>query len=457
MVSVGQRRAFVLGGGVAGIAAALGLADRGFAVELIEGRSRLGGRAFTLPDRDTVERCDNGPHVMLGGYAAMRRLLRRLGTEASFEQPPVLELTYAAADGRAARLALPPGPAPLMFGPALLRFRGLRLVDRLRALRGLAAVVWPCPAEWTVEDWIVGRRQQGGPRDFLWDPMCRAIMNAEADRVGARCFLHTLRRAFLGRGRHAAIWLPIRPWSEIIDEPAARALATAGVRVRTGVAVRELAVEEGRLASIGCGGETIAMKDGDVAVSALPWHVLGRLLGAGALPGVGLAASPIVSVYFEADVDPGLPGASLVALVGGSPFHFLARRPAEDPRRFAVLSGGGADLVGLSVAAMIDAARAQLVRHFPDADPEVLRRARARLAKEAAATIVHEPTSDAVRPVPGRLPGIEGLLVCGDWTRTGLPSTLEGAVESAERALTACDEISLQAATCLPGGRSAAA
>lgn len=437
MATVGKQRAFVLGGGVAGITAALSLADRGFQVELIEGRSRLGGRAFTLPDRDTVAGCDNGPHVMLGAYAAMRRLLRRLGTEADFVRPRALRLAYADVDGSMSQLSLARGPAPLMFGPALLAVRGLGLVDRLRALRGLAAVLLPCPASWTVEDWIRGRGQQGRSRDFLWDPMCRAIMNAEPDRVGARCFLHTLRRAFLGSGRDAAIWLPTRPWSEILGEPAARALAGAGVRLRCGEAVKGLELEGGALVAIRLASARIELDARDVVVSALPWHALDRLLPDRVPASDRLGASPIVSVYFEADRDPGLPPEPLVSLVRGAPFHFLARRPGEDGRRYAVLSGGGADLVGLPAAEMVEAARAQLLRHFPRVDRQAVLDARARLTKEAAATFVHAPSSDRSRPEPGAVPGADRLFVCGDWTNTGLPSTLEGAAESAERAVQA--------------------
>ena len=422
---------------MAGIVAALSLADRGFQVELIEGRSRLGGRAFTLPDRDTVTGCDNGPHVMLGAYAAMRRLLRRLGTEADFVRPRALRLAYADVDGAMASLSLARGPAPLMFGPALLALRGIGLVDRLRALGGLVAVLLPCPVSWTVEDWIQSRRQRGRPRDFLWDPMCRAIMNAEPDRVGARCFLHTLRRAFLGSGDAAAIWLPVRPWSEILGEPAARALAASGVRVRCGEAVKGLELERGALTALQLADARIELDARDVVISALPWHALDRLLPDRVPEADRLGASPIVSVYFEADREPGLPSEPLVSLVRGTPFHFLARRPGEGGRRYAVLSGGGADLVGLPAAGMIEAARAQLLRHFPRADREALLEARARLTKEAAATFVHAPSSDGSRPEPGAVPGVGRLFVCGDWTSTGLPSTLEGAAESAERAVLA--------------------
>ena len=85
-------RAYVVGGGVAGIAAAFALRDRGGAVELLEGHHHLGGRAFTLPDRDGMPQADNGPHVILGCYERFRELLRRIGSEDGFLQPRALQL-----------------------------------------------------------------------------------------------------------------------------------------------------------------------------------------------------------------------------------------------------------------------------------------------------------------------------------------------------------------------------
>ena len=114
------RRAFVLGGGVAGLSAAFGLAERGFAVELLESRRHVGGRAFSSDDR-ALGHLDNGFHVMLGCYRAMRALLRRLGTEGDFQQDRSLQMAYRFADGRFTELSLSRLPVPVAMPWSLLR------------------------------------------------------------------------------------------------------------------------------------------------------------------------------------------------------------------------------------------------------------------------------------------------------------------------------------------------
>ena len=422
------QRAIVVGGGVAGLSAAFGLLDRGFAVELIEAHGWLGGRAFTLPDRGAVTGCDNGPHVMIGGYARTRALLRRLGTEQHFLRGRSLALAVRDAAGRASRLALPPGPTRIGFGFGLARFGGLAPRERLRAVRGLCALLRRPGATASVEDWIVRHRQQGAPRDYLWDPMCRALMNAEASRVDAGLFVATLHRAFGGAGRDAALWLPTRPWGELIGEPAETKLRAAGARLTKGLAMERILVEDGRAVAVAFrGGSIRRLLPGEQIVAAVPWHALARALPGLDLPFARLVGSPIVSVYFAVTSEADLPQDALIALAGGSPFHFFARRPGSPT--FALLSGGHSDLRAESAEGTIALARAQLARHFPEL-AELARRAPARLVKEARATFVAAPGTAALRPAPGPLPQVRGLSVCGDWTATGLPATLEGAAES---------------------------
>ena len=134
------RRAIVLGGGVAGIAAAFALRDLGLETELWESRGWLGGRAFSLPQKKggIARRIDNGPHVMLGCYDHMRGLLRRIGSEGSFDRPRALDLVYAASDGRRGRLSLLPFlPAPIALPLAILTMRGPAFGTRLRGLGGM--------------------------------------------------------------------------------------------------------------------------------------------------------------------------------------------------------------------------------------------------------------------------------------------------------------------------------
>ena len=143
---------------------------------LWESRSHLGGRAFSFEDRLLGRSLDNGPHVMLGCYARMRALLQRLGTEDRFERDATLRLAYRCRDGGAHTLRLSRWPTPLALPVAILRFSGMPLRARWRALRGMVSALRGTPDSWSLEDWIERRGQAGAPRDYLWDPLCLSIM-----------------------------------------------------------------------------------------------------------------------------------------------------------------------------------------------------------------------------------------------------------------------------------------
>ena len=434
--------AYVLGAGVAGLNAAFAAAEGGFRTTLIEAHPWLGGRAFSLPKRVDVApefELDNGPHVMLGCYDHTIELCRRLGTVDGFVQQSALRVDYRDARGRASCLALQPWlPAPLAMGPAMLAHGGFSVASRTRALAGLGAVLAGAPRGWSFADWLRRRGQQGAPSEWIWLPMCRAIMNAEPDRVSARLFLATLRRAFLGSAKRAAMWLPDRPWSALIGEPAHGCLEAAGVGVRVKSRVAGIDIERGRVVQILiASGESIPIEPGDVVICALPWSNTNKLLPH--VPSFELAATlepaSITSAWFFLERVPELavaPPPSLTALVGGGPFHFLYRRPSESATRFALLNGGGEGVDGVPVDEIAARARTQAKLCFPELAP-ALDTAAVRVTKEAAATIVARPGSEELRPTPGLVSGIANLAVCGDWTATGLPSTLEGAAESGVR------------------------
>ncbi len=429
-------RAFVLGGGVAGLTAAFGLADRGYQVTLCEARQHCGGRAFSFADAASGQRLDNGPHALLGCYRAMGALLQRLGTADRCQRDATLRLAYRYPGGHCDRLQLGGWPVPLAMPPALLRL-GLPFRAKLRALFGMATALLPTPAHWTLADWLQRRGQTGLPDDVLWRPLCRAIMNCEPDACAARDFLATLREAFAGRAAQAAFVLPTAPWGVLLGDAAPAALARAGVALRLGARATGLVVGERFVSAVEFGdGTRCTLAADDLLVTALPWFALHRLCPA-LWPGAGaLRSAPIVTAHFEVAAGAAvLPDEGpVVALVGGAPFHFVLRRPGGDPRRFALLSGGDRWFDGRSVAEIESAARAEMGRYYPEWSAEVA--TRVRITKEQHATFVAAPGSRALRPRPGRLVGgPANLRVCGDWTDTGLPATLEGAARSAEALL----------------------
>ncbi|MBL8755973.1 MAG: FAD-dependent oxidoreductase [Planctomycetes bacterium] len=431
------RRAVVLGGGVAGLTAAFGLAERGFRVQLLESRARLGGRAFSTPDRTFGDELDNGPHVLLGCYRALRALLARLCTEDGFRQERSLALAFRTKEARTLRLALPRLPVPLAMPWALLRLP-VPFAARWRALRGMVATLRRPGASDTLGDWLRRHAQLGVPDAFLWRPLCRAIMNVEPEQAAAADFLATLREAFTGSAAHAAFWLPLRPWHELLGGPAVAALRAVGCDVRTSARVVAAESVAGRVAVLRLGdGERIEVGPDDVVVAAVPWFAFAALW-----PGLGprcgeLQSSPIVTAYCRqpATAAPLPDDGPVTAFVDGDPFHFLIRRPGDDTRHFAMLAGGNRSFDGQDVATIAERARRQLAACWPSAQFDALE---VRIRKEHHATFVAACGTRDLRPVPGRLPdGPANLFVCGDWTATGLPATLEGAARSAEAMLVA--------------------
>ena len=422
------------------MAAAFGLHDRGYRVTLYESRKQTGGRAFSFDDRQTGQVFDNGPHVMLGCYREMRRLLGRIGATDGFEHQPTLRVAYRALGRSPSALRLPALPVPLAMPLALMRLP-LTVGERWRALLGLGAVLRGSRATWSVADWLRHRGQVGAPADWLWIPLCRAIMNVEPELADARLFTSTLREAFSGRARSGAFMIPKRPWSALLGEPAARQLAAEGIELRLGSRLVDLTVVDGAVRELRFGNAPSEMLEPtDKVVSALPWHALDRLLGGEQSFGA-LRKSPIVTAYFscEASEDAIPDEGPITSLVGGDPFHFVCRTPGAGRQHFALLAGGATSLAGHKVEAIEELARQQLVRHYPEFDARAP--AHVRIAKEAGATIVPESGSGAMRPSPGLLEGgPRNLHVCGDWTDCGLPSTLEGAARSAEQMLRLFDE-----------------
>jgi hypothetical protein len=407
-------------------------------VTLLESRGWLGGRAFSSADRATAWRLDNGPHVMLGCYRAMRALLRRLGTEQHFEQQQRLAIAYRTTHGRLHRLRLSRWPVPLSMPWALLRL-GLPIGGWCRALFGMANVMLGAPSSWSLEEWMQRRAQRGAPDTFLWRPLCRAIMNTEPAEAAAADYLAALREAFTGPASTAAFWLAQRPWGEILGDAAPQALASAGVTVRAGARVVGFAGATRVDAIELSDGRRVDIAPTDIVVSALPWFALRDLVPAAAAAFGGLRSSPIVSAYFEtASGAPVLPDdGPVVALVDGDPFHFVLRTPGADLRQFALLSGGNRSFDGMNVGAIADTAMRQLQRYYT-AVP--MAGATVRIRKEQHATFIAAPGTPSLRPAPGRLAGgPENLLVCGDWTATRLPATLEGAARSAAAMLRVLD------------------
>ena len=434
----------VVGGGFAGLAAAIRLARGGARVTLLERRPFLGGRAYSFTDPATGDVIDNGPHALMGAYTAALDFLGEIGAASKLAFQPRLHVTLADPALGLGAVVAPRVPGPFQAPAALLRYRLLSPGDRLRLLVGavrLAARPVASLREHTVAAALAMAGQSAAACARFWHPLAIATLNEAPEVAAAAPFAAVLRKAFFAGARAARFAVPRVPLSELYTADAQRALERAGGTVVTGAAVATLALDPG-------GVEAVVLRDGtrveaDAVVLAVPVAALLRLLPP-ALRHVepfralaGVATSPIVSVHLWLDRAVGW-GAPFLGLLGGRAQWLFDCGPA---------TGGGHRLASVTSGARFwDAASDDEIAAEVLADATAVlpalraaRVPRTLVVRERHATLSLTPAADAVRP--GVETPVANLFLAGDWIQTGLPATIEGAViagrAAADRALRA--------------------
>ncbi|MBO0871140.1 MAG: FAD-dependent oxidoreductase [Micromonosporaceae bacterium] len=431
----------VVGGGLAGITAALALADAGRDVSLYEGRGWLGG--LTHSYRHGEIEVDNGQHVFLRCCEAYRRLLARLGvTDRVALQPRLSIPVRSAATGRTARLRRAPLPAPAHLAGSLLRYSPLRPGQRLRFIQAALALRRvdpsdPATDEQSFGDWLSAHGQSPRAVSALWDLIGVATLNAPAPHASLALAATVFQIGLLTKASAGDIGWSLVPLRRLHGEPALQHLSAAGARVYTGARVESVRPRGDRW-TIGVRGDEHVV---DQVVLAVPPAAAQRLLPAGLPfpPGWAeqLGSSPIINAHVVYD-RPVLDGPFLATVE--SPAQWIFDRTAQAGE--AVPAGGQYIAVSLSAADdLVDLPTAQLREMLVPELAKLLPAARGAgvldffVTRERHATIRQGPGSGRLRPPPGAV--APGLAIAGAWTATGWPATMEGAVRSGEAAAAA--------------------
>ena len=443
-------RVAVIGGGLAGITAAIALAEAGAAVTLLEARPRLGGATCSFT-RDGLT-VDTGQHVFLGCCTAYRDLLGKLGMT---EHAPVqdrFDVTVLAPGppprrGRLRRTAL---PGPLHMLPALGRYPFLSLTERTSVARPALAMRRVDPADPKVDeqrfgDWLAARGQNERARRALWDLFTVSALNIAGDDASLSLAAIVIKTGLLGKNNAADIGVPALPLGELHGDAGATLLTKLGAQVLINAKVS--AIEPGadpaarfrvRLARAEDDAALPAEILADAVVLAVPHEAAARLIPPGALPEAtvagwaGLGASPIVNVHVIYDRP-----------VMDLPFAAAVDSPVQwvfDRTRISGLdrsSPGGAQYLAISLSAAdqyVDVPAAALREQFVPALAELFPAAREAqvteffVTRERRATFRQAPGTARLRPPPAT--NTPGLVLAGAWTATGWPDTMEGAVRS---------------------------
>ena len=424
-----SRKAVVVGGGWAGLAAAVTLAAGGMRTTLLESAPRLGGRARTV---DTpLGALDNGQHLLIGAYRAFLDLLATLGVAENtlLDRRTLCMRMSDLAGGREVVLDVPALPAPLHLAKGLGSARGLSVGERLAAVRFTG---WLQRRGFDIDDrplagLLTERRQPAHLTRALWEPLCLATLNTPLARASARLFAVVLQKTFTGHRSHCDLLLPRAPLGDLLPGPAASYLAEHGGEVRCGTRVVALESRDGRVAGVRLDdGTQIACDD---VVLALPPHALGPLLEGHA----GLASlqarlpryeyQPICTIYLRyphaVDLDGPLRG-----VLGGATQWLIDRAGTGQPGVISAVVSAEGPHMALARDALASQVAAEVARLFPTWPAPVERL----VIREKRATFASVAGVEALRP--GCATQLPGCWLAGDWTATGLPATLEGAVSS---------------------------
>ncbi len=434
-----MRRVAVIGGGLAGVTAALDCAAAGAEVTLVEVRRRLGGAAYSV-ERDGLV-VDNGQHVFLRCCSAYRGLLERIGSTRLVRLQERLEIPVLTPGRPPARIRRSSLHAPLHLAGALLGYPRLGLGERLAAARAALALARLDPGDPALERetfgaWLARHGQDERAVAALWDLIALPTMNVPAAEASLALAAFVFRTGLLSSASAGDIGFHVATLQEILGDPARRALERAGVEVRLGWRAERLERDGERYALTGRSGGEEQRLEAEATVVALPHDraggLLEPLLGANAGRPAALASSPIVNLHIVYDrrvLDE--PFAAGV----GTPVQYLFDRGAAAGvppgcQYLAVSLSGASQEMECSIEELRERyvpAMRELLPGARDARVE-----RFQVTREHAATFRASPGVAALRPA--QRTALPGLALAGAWTETGWPATLEGAVLSGHAA-----------------------
>ncbi|MFN0156772.1 MAG: hydroxysqualene dehydroxylase HpnE [Bacteroidota bacterium] len=428
----------IVGGGLSGLAAGVQLASENIPVVILEQKPALGGRAYSYTDATTGDIVDNGQHLLIAGYQGTFRFLDTIGALDLLRIQEYPDLLFHHPRRGFTSFTLPKLPSPFHLLWGIFNTDLLSLKDKVSLCRaGLALQTSDADdmvKAMTVEEWLDGQNQSVECKRSFWEPLAVSIMNEKIATASASVFLHSMREAFLRGWKNAAAAIPIVGLSQLYVDGASRFITDHKGTVRCNADVVRI-VRDGETASI------VELRDGEIipcnaVILAVPSYRIPALIPSGvqmtiAVDAIGrLDSSPIISVHlwFSKEVMQD----EFVGVIGKRVQWFFNRRmilreKGKGGHVSAVISAAH-EYVDLTNEALTTMAVEDLRSVYPDA---VAPPTHSIVIREKRATFSCTPKSETLRP--DHQTSAPNLFVAGDWTNTGLPATIEGAIISGER------------------------
>ena len=432
----------IIGGGFAGLAAAVELAEQGVKTLLLERRAFLGGRAYSFTEKTTGDTIDNGQHLMMGCYHHTLRFLNKIGSfsKLKFQQNPQVDFLSETSPGviQHASFKCPSLPAPLHLLAGLSKLKTIGWNDRLRALRvglelrrlnGNRASL----ANITVRDWLTKLGQTQIMQARFWDLVALATLNETPDRASADMFARVLDQAFMHTRQDSTMVISKVGLSELYTDNAHQFLASHGGEIRLSAEVEQVEFNKSRATAVRLKtGERI---EADAVICAVPYFALGRMLpteitaNSALKSALEFTSAPIVSVnlwYAQPVTDVEFTGLLDSRIEWVFNKNAISGHSQSGHQHLALVISGAHEAAKRNKEELMTLAVAETERFFPAARAQ--KPVHAFVVREHDATLSHSVGIARLRPK--HQTDFENFYLAGDWTDTGLPATIESAVFS---------------------------
>lgn len=434
----------IIGGGFAGLAAAVFLDNLGFEVTLFEKKPILGGRTYAFRDKKTGDFVDNGQHLLIGAYHETLKLLGNIGSTRYLKIPEKTEVALVSDLNKNLTFTLPKLPIPLNLLAGLFRMGCFGFSDKWNLLKigfellKIKKKGGPGVSVETVSQWLKKAGQSPSAIRNFWEPLTLATLNDDPAVAGAAMLQVVLIKGFLSGPADSRMVLASSNLNDLLAKPAVTYLTLRGQKINTGVSVSKIHVLDGKVQAVEL--EDGEMVKSDLYISAVPFSSLLKLIPEGFIDSnpyftdlKKLSSAPIISInlWFDRDVIPH----DFIGAAGKTVHWYFNKNRIYGKKTapFHVMGvvSGAYSLLESSKEEIQKIALKEMGELFPEVSQAVL--IHSLINKEREATLSPRVGSESYRP-PQQSP-FENFYVIGDWTNTGLPATIESAVLSARMAV----------------------
>jgi squalene-associated FAD-dependent desaturase len=416
-----MKKIIVAGGGFAGLAAASLLCEQGHRVTLYESSPKLGGRAYSFQDKQTGDFIDNGQHILMGCYGYTLDFLEKIGARKNFKWIYPLRVNYVERGGRQFRLDVRSKLYPFNFLGSVLRFGALPFRKRLKLLLPFISLLAPLEhRDLNIIDWLRRYNQDDEIIKVFWELLTVSALNSNTEKVSAEQFKEILKIIFLSGGKNSAILIPSMDLTKTYVYYAGDFIERRGGRIKLSEGIKRIEIAEGKAVKVVT--DKSELTDFDEIVLAVPSFKIPEILEEKYLPQKIsiLNYSPIVTLHLWLNNNPFTePFYGLI----DSKVHWLFNHESH----ITLVSSAAENLTGYSKEDLERMLIDELKNYFPVFYPDLVIHKKIIIEKRAAFAV----TPEVYRSGMHATEIARGIHFAGDWTDTGLPSTIESAVKSA--------------------------